>query len=160
MNYRLEQIETVDPWFPALENCRGVEQQLNHHPEGDVFNHSVQVLYWAFRETEDVDLILAAMLHDVGKKIASKGHESYGLEILGNSISEKTQWLIKNHMKFWSLVLGEMRKKSKVEGLISHPWFSDLTLLARWDKMGRSPNVVIAYDRETIIQKLRRITNV
>ena len=68
--------------FDALESCRNVAQMEKHHPEGDVFTHSVQALEIAMRESDDLDLIFAAMLHDVGKKIDTKGHEQYALEML------------------------------------------------------------------------------
>ena len=60
--------ETImEPFFWVLEQNEGVMQHLLYHPEGDVFIHSLQALYIAFRETNDTNLILAAMLHDVGK---------------------------------------------------------------------------------------------
>ena len=65
----------MEPLFNALERCVGIEQNNKYHPEKDVFNHSLQVLRLAFRETIDTDLILAAMLHDVGKADNKLGHK-------------------------------------------------------------------------------------
>lgn len=148
--------EFMEPYFSALEKCQGVTQMEIHHPEGDVFIHSLQVLARAFRETNDTDLILAAMLHDVGKALESKGHEQKAIEILDSHLSAKTRWLIEQHMRIWYLILGEMKRLSKVRELIEHPFLPDLILLARWDKMGRNPNKKIIYDREKIIQKLNK----
>ena len=146
----------MKPYFEALERCRGVEQMAIHHPEGDVFNHSLQVLARALRESNDTDLILAAMLHDVGKVENSKGHEQIAVKMLDGYLSAKTRWLIEQHMRIWYLLLGEMKKHSKVMELVEHPILPDLILLARWDKMGREPKREIVYDREKIIQKLNR----
>ena len=146
----------MNPLFKILENCKGIEQQENHHPEGDVFGHSLQVLRWAFRESIDTDLILAAMLHDVGKMENSLGHEKIAVEMLNGLVSVKTLWLIEHHMRFWTLILGEMKKLSKIKELSGHPWVPELVLLARWDKKGRKPNVKTKYDRQDITDRLNK----
>lgn len=147
--------ELMEQHFRALEKCEGVPQLDEHHPEGgDVLGHSLQVLRWAFRESHDTDLILAAMLHDVGKASMFKGHAKEGAEMLGDCVSAKTLWLIEQHMRIWHLLLGEMRRPEKVRELIEHPWLADLVLLARWDKMGRDPRAKVGYDKGKIIERL------
>ena len=48
--------ETVmEPFFWVLEQNEGVMQHPLYHPEGDVFTHSLQALYIAFRETNDTE---------------------------------------------------------------------------------------------------------
>lgn len=153
----LIKLEHIGRIFTPLERCRGVEQMVEHHPEGDVFAHSLQVLRIAFRESQDPELILAAMLHDVGKAVDSHGHEDYALKILGDNITEKTSWLIKNHMRFWYFVLGEMKKLSKVRELAEHKWLGDLTALARWDKCGRKAGAKVVYDRVDIVNRLNSL---
>ena len=146
----------MSPVFDIFETCKGVEQSEKHHPEGDVFNHSLQVLYHAFRETIDTDLILAAMMHDVGKVENSLGHEKIAVEKLTGFLSVKSLWLIEHHMKIWYYILGDMRKLSKVKELSEHPWLPELIQLARFDKLGRNPNRKIAYNRNDIIERLNR----
>ncbi len=155
-NFKMYTEELMEPYFSALEKCEGVKQMEIYHPEGDVFNHSLQVLSFAFRETNDVDLILAAMLHDVGKTVNTKGHEQIAVEMLDEYLTAKTKWLIEQHMRVWYLILGEMRKRSKVHELVNHPLLPDLILLARWDKMGRIPKKNIYYSRESIIDRLNK----
>lgn len=147
-------METMEPLFVTLEQCRGVSQMEKHHPEGDVFTHSLQVLKWAFRESHDTDLVLSAMLHDVGKIENSRGHEKIAVGMLQPYVSVKTLWLIENHMRIWTLIKGEMRKLGKVKDLSEHPWLPELVLLARWDKMGRNPRARVQYDREYIVNRL------
>ncbi len=146
--------EMMHPYFMALDRCRGIHQAVKHHPEGDVFNHSIQTLYWAFRESIDTDLILAAMLHDVGKAVNSLGHEKIAVGMLNDFLSEKSLWLIEHHMRIWYLIKGEMKKLSKIQKLIEHPFIPDLLLLARWDKLARNPNKMIKFDKDQIIRKL------
>jgi len=157
MFYNFTKIHRFAPLFTALEKCKGVEQREDHHPEGDVFNHSLQALYWAFKESPDVDLIIAAMTHDVGKCIGNLGHHEYSVKMLEGAVSEKTEWLIYNHIRFWDLVLGNTRRQGKVKTLLENPWFPDLAHLARFDKLGRNPNKKIDYDRNEILDKLRML---
>ncbi len=147
----------MNPLFDLLEKCKGVEQMDEHHPEGDVFVHSLQVLKWAFKESIDTDLILAAMLHDIGKVENSLGHDKIAVEMLTGLVSVKTLWLIENHMRIWYLILGEMKRWKKVQDLVHHPWLPEMILLARWDKMGRNPNIRnINYDKQNIMDRLNK----
>lgn len=157
MFYNLKRIDQIGKLFNILENCQGVNQAEKYHPEGDVFIHSIQVLKWAMRESTDIDLIFAAMLHDVGKQIDKKGHEDYSIKMLNGLISNKTAWLIKNHMRFWYFIRGDMRKLSSVKDLHQNKWIPDLCMLARWDKLGRNPHLKIEYNRIEIIEKLQKI---
>ncbi len=149
--------KNTDYIFNLLEECQGVSQVETHHPEKDVFNHCLQTANWAFRETKDTDLILAALLHDVGKKVNSYGHEKIGANLLNGYVSDKTLFLIENHMKIWSYLNGEMQKLSKCIFLASHPWLSELIQLARWDKKGRDGNKKLIYNKEMIIKRLNLI---
>jgi len=145
-----------DKLFELLEACEGVHQLKKWHPEGDVLLHSLQVLYCGFKENTDVDLLLAAMLHDIGKVENSLGHEDIGANMLTGLVSEKTLFLIRNHMRIWYLLLGDMKRICKVEYLLDHPWLKELLYLVRWDKMGRNPNRTIKYNKLDIVNRFER----
>jgi len=149
-------IDNTKEIFFHLENCQGVKQHEKWHPEGDVFIHSLQTVKWAFRETDDVDLILAALLHDVGKQVNKLGHEQEGCELLKDCTTPKTLFLIENHMRVWYYINGEMKKLSKCKELAEHPWLPELIQLARFDKKGRNPNVKVKYDKDDLIERLNK----
>lgn len=149
-------LDTMRPIFEILESTQGVTQHEIHHPEGDVFIHSLQVMRWAFRETEDTDLILAAMLHDVGKRENKLGHDKIGAEMIQPFVSAKTEWLVRQHMRVWCFLNGEMKKLSKVKELAGHPWLTELVLLGRWDGLGRNPKQKPKYDRVDILDRLNK----
>jgi len=146
----------VDTWFEALEACANVKQHPVWHPEGSVLAHSMQIFKWACRESDDHDLVVAALLHDVGKAVNPLGHAEIGVEILGDTISEKTAWLIRNHMRFWDFVEGNMKRLKKVHELRDHMWLPELVMLARWDKLGRNPNTIVNYSRAFILLNIER----
>ena len=143
--------------FLMVEQCSGVQQDPKHHPEGDVFIHSIQCVEWAFRETTDIDLIFAALLHDVGKAKNTLGHDKIAVEMLYGLVSEKTLFLIEHHLRIWYLLTGEMRRRQKVLDLIGHPFLPELIHLARIDKLGRNPNKQIKYSRAGILDRINNI---
>ena len=85
--------------FPALDATRGVEQDARWHAEGDVFTHLGLAADHAANDGREQGwteatrelIVLAALLHDVGKpgtteshpdgRITSLGHESHGAPI-------------------------------------------------------------------------------
>lgn len=84
-------LNTLFPELAALEN---IEQDPIHHPEGNVWNHTMQVLDAAAvlrsRAEYPLGFMLAALCHDLGKITATKtengrirsiGHEQQGLPI-------------------------------------------------------------------------------
>lgn len=149
----------MDPLFALLEGCVDISQDDEHHPEGSVFTHSLQVLRWAFRESIDTDLILAAMLHDIGKQKDRLSHDQTGVEMLRGLVSVKTLFLVEHHMRIWYWLLGDMKKLSKVKFLADHPWLPELVQLARWDKIGRNPFARVKYEPNKIIERLNRCAN-
>lgn len=148
--------ENTKMLFYFLEKCKGVEQNSKWHPEGDVFTHALQVGSLAFRESNDVDVIIAAYLHDVGKMVLSKEHVRIGCVLLYPYVSVKTLFLIEHHMRIHTYLNGEMKKLSKCKFFEGHVWFSDLVQLSRWDRMGRNPNRKVSYDKFKIIDRLNR----
>jgi hypothetical protein len=142
--------------FDFLESLKDIREDLKHHPEKDALNHSLQVLELAFKESQDIDLILSAMLHDIGKAHFVIDHDKIAIELLKDYVSVKTLWLIEHHIRIRYLLEGKIVKLSKVEYLINHPWLPELILLTRWDKMGRIPDKTIKYDKEYILKRLNQ----
>jgi len=150
--------ERLEPLFWVLDECAGITQRAEYHPEGDVLTHSIQAYRHASRESNDVDLILAALLHDVGKISRRMGHEDLSVELLDCHCSKKTLWLIKNHMRVHTWLNGEMRKLKKVTGLRKHVWFCDLIHLARIDANSRKPGCKTEKcDRQQIAQHIIKL---
>jgi len=123
----------------------------------DAFRHSLQVFHHALRESGDLSVVVAALTHDVGKATMPIGHEEEGARMLEGLVSEKTVWLVRNHIRVRYLINGDTKRLSKVQELLMNPWFPDLVMLTRWDKMGRNANHHVEYDREKIIARLQTL---
>ncbi|MFP4010126.1 MAG: HD domain-containing protein [Spirochaetaceae bacterium] len=98
--------------WPELARMDDVGHSKEHHPEGNVFEHTLESL--RYRKTSDLLLGLGLLFHDVGKPVAQRtrekvfdGHAEIGadiarrfLERLGfpQQVTADVRWLVENHM--------------------------------------------------------------
>ena len=61
----LHETGIVDSWWPELAAMANVPHSKDHHPEGDVWEHTLAT--FAHRKSPDLMLSLGLLLHDVGK---------------------------------------------------------------------------------------------
>jgi predicted HD phosphohydrolase len=59
--------------------------------------HSLQSATRALRAGENEEMIVAALLHDIGDELAPMNHSEYAAAILKPYVSEKTHWIVKKH---------------------------------------------------------------
>src|SRR3990167_6087210 len=158
----LEKIGRLKEVLPELYDTVGVEQNPEYHPEGDVFEHSMQTLDEAaklVRNKEDVLILLyAALCHDLGKpgttkfeneKIRSIGHDRAGVDKTKFMLKRITHnkdlittvsLLVKYHMSpllFVKMNAGLAAYKRLANKLSPYTNLKMLTLLSIADKMGR-----------------------
>ncbi|HYY98412.1 MAG TPA: HD domain-containing protein, partial [Pyrinomonadaceae bacterium] len=123
----LDRLNVTPQLFPEIEALKGVEQEPEWHPEGDVYTHSLLVCDRARELVDDLDhprrvaVMLAALCHDFGKpsttefvegRIRSRGHEEAGvgptlsfLERLkvftleGYDVRSQVAALVRDHLK-------------------------------------------------------------
>ena len=103
----------------------------------------------------DEEFLLAALLHDIGKGIDPQNHTAAGLEALSGFISERTVWLIANHMeahKIRDRTIGARRRRR----LMASPWFDDLCILGECDRAGRVPGALVD-DLDAILEYIENI---
>lgn len=83
--------------FELLNNLKGTNQSSKHHPEGDVWNHTMLVLDQAAivknKSKNPKVLMWSALLHDIGKpgttKVKKGRITSYDHDILGAVLTRK-----------------------------------------------------------------------
>jgi len=69
--------------FPEINDLKGIQQDERHHPEGDVFQHTLLVLENA---KPTVEAQMAALLHDVGK-LDTQMEDEKGIHFYGHDDS-------------------------------------------------------------------------
>lgn len=127
-----------------------VRQDPHYHPEGDVLYHSLQVFELAReRFPWDEELLLAALLHDVGKGIDPMDHLAAGLAVLDGYISDRTRWLIENHGLAQRVRKGTAGVRAK-RRLTNSEDNEALDALAECDREGRLPGRAVCSAEEAI----------
>ena len=153
--------------FPEVAKMRGVPQEPEWHPEGDVFVHTChccdamvkQPEWHDADETSRIVLSLAILAHDFGKalttaestrhgqtRIISPGHEDAGVALaesfcrrIGapNAITEHVLPLVSNHMAHMMTVTD--RSVRRLAKRLEPENIDHLLLIIRADSMGRPP---------------------
>ena len=59
--------------------------------------HSLQTATRAFNDKANEEIIVAALLHDIGDELAPLNHAEYAATVLKPYVSEKTHWIIQKH---------------------------------------------------------------
>lgn len=147
--------------LPELDNCRGVAQPHQYHNEGDVWQHLLQTIQ-ASRPDDEIDVRLAALLHDIGKvdtfsieadRIHFNDHASASAETAtvilqrlhySNKRIKKITWLIAHHMMIGQLLdINEERKHH----WYFHEYFTELLRVFWLDIAGTTPSNFTLYEQ-------------
>ncbi len=127
-----------------------VHQSPQYHPEGDALYHSMQVFELAKeRRPYDVEFLLAALLHDVGKGIDPMDHVGAALSVLEGLITDRTRFLIEHHMDALAYKQGTLGARVR-KHLEAAEDFEDLMLLRELDSAGRVPGANVGTVEEAL----------
>jgi predicted HD phosphohydrolase len=134
-----EQVDPYQMFRLLLQPLEQVKQSAKYHPEGDVLYHLLQVFELA-REARpyDEEFLQAALLHDIGKGLDPADHVGAALDALDGLITERTRFLIENHMLAHDCANGTLGHRQR-QRLEASEDFEDLMLLRQCDHGGREP---------------------
>ena len=62
--------------------------------------HSLQTATRALRDDADEEMIVVALLHDVGDRLAPSNHAEFAASVLRPFVSRENYWLVKHHGVF------------------------------------------------------------
>ena len=105
--------------------------------------HSLQTATRALNDKASEEMIVAALLHDVGDELAPLNHSEYAASVLKPYVSEKTHWVVEKHgefqMYYYAHHLGENRnQRDKYKG---HKYYKDtVDFCENWDQKSFDPN--------------------
>ena len=105
--------------------------------------HSLQSATKALRAGEDEEIIVAALLHDIGDELAPMNHSEYAAAILKPYVSEKTHWIVEKHGEFQLYYYahhlgGDRNKREKYK---KHKYYQDtIDFCEKYDQNSFDPN--------------------
>jgi poly(A) polymerase len=141
--------------LPELDSLLTAEHTAIWHAEGTPWVHTLLVLDAVRKQSRDIDVLWAALLHDMGKGVCQKmvdgrlsnsGHAEKGAEMAVELLTrlksssrqiEKVEFLVANHMR---IKLADEMKKSKVRRLRASEFYADLLLLSTVDSSVAIPS--------------------
>jgi predicted HD phosphohydrolase len=89
--------------------------------------HSLQSATRAHRAGESEEMVVAALLHDIGDDLAPHAHSELAAAVLRPYVSDKTYWIIKHHglfqMYYYAHHLGGDRHAR--DRFKDHPYYAD-----------------------------------
>jgi len=161
--------------FSMLYNLRNAEQSPVHHPEGNVWNHTMLVIDHAAKEKRksknEKIFMWAALLHDIGKpdttenrkgKITSYDHEKVGAVLAKEFLKEFTQddkfvgkvtALIRWHMQILHVV--KINQFADISTMKEETDINEVALLGYCDRLGRK-NCDVAKEKQNIAVFLKK----
>ncbi|MDB9831752.1 HD domain-containing protein [Candidatus Pelagibacter sp.] len=105
--------------------------------------HSLQTATRALNDKAGEEMIVAALLHDIGDELAPLNHSEYAAAILKPFVSEKTYWIIEKHgefqMYYYAHHLGGNRNQR--DKYKEHKHYKDtIKFCEKWDQTSFDPN--------------------
>lgn len=153
------EIKVIGYPFNYIAQFIGLNQEPKYHPEGDVWNHTMQVVDLATqykKESKDQRAFMwGAFLHDIGKtkttKIRKGRITSYNHDIEGKSLAEEFLTYFREDKEFIRKVTAIVRWHMQTLFVAKNLPFSDLEhmkmeidpkeiyLISLCDRLGRGP---------------------
>lgn len=162
---------SLDYPFDMVKNLKKANQSPVHHPEGNVWNHTLLVVDAAaqvkMKSSDPEAFMWAAFLHDIGKpdttkvlngKITSYNHDKLGAKLAKQFLEQlrcepvfidKVSALVRWHMQILFVVKG--LPFADIKHMKEQTSVSDVALLGYCDRLGR-----LHVDRQTEEENIRQ----
>lgn len=125
----------------------------------DRYQHSLQTATRAMRDGADEEMVVCALLHDIGDDYAPMNHAAFAAEVLKPYVSTENHWLVEKHgifqgYYFWHHYGMDRNAREKFRG---HPCFERTAeFCEKWDQTAFDPTYDTA-PLETFEPMVRRI---
>ena len=105
--------------------------------------HSLQTATRAMRDGADEEMMMAALIHDIGDELAPFNHSEVAAGVLRPYVRPEVTWIVKHHGLFQNYYyvhhLGGDRNAR--DRFADHPWYqSCVNFCAKWDQMSFDPD--------------------
>ncbi len=106
------------------------------------YQHSLQTASRALRDGADTELVVAALVHDVGDDLAPYNHAELAAGILRPYVRAEVTWIVEQHGLFQSYYYAHHydRDRNGRERFRGHRWFDACAAFCeRWDQASFDP---------------------
>lgn len=124
-----------------LAALRKLDTGLQGYPVSRL-GHSLQTATRALKDGADDELIVAALIHDVGDDLAPHNHAEIGAGIIRPYVRPEVTWIVEQHGLFQTYYYGHHhgRDRHAREKFRDHPWYQACKdFCANWDQCSFDP---------------------
>ncbi len=125
-----------------LAALRDLEQSLAGYQISRL-EHSLQSATRAERDGADIEMIVGALIHDLGDDLAPLNHSQLAAAIIRPYVRSEVAWIIEHHGVFQMHYCGDAMSADKDAREIyrGHKWFDSCEKFCeRWDQMSFDPD--------------------
>ena len=111
--------------------------------------HSLQAATRAHRAGEDEEMVVAALLHDIGDVLGPANHSEVAAALLRPYVSERIYWVVKHHGLFQGYYYNHHfgQDRNQRDRFKDHEWYEDTVRFCHeYDQVSFDP----AYDAEPL----------
>ncbi len=125
-----------------LDAVRKLDHSLEGYPISRL-GHSLQAATRALNDGADDELIVAALIHDVGDELAPYNHAELSAAIIRPYVREEVTWIVEQHGLFQTYYYvhhngGDRHMRERFRG---HKWFDACAAFCqRWDQSSFDPD--------------------
>lgn len=125
----------------------------------DRYNHSLQTATRAYREGVGPDMLVAALLHDIGDGLAPANHSELAAAVLEPYVDDEATWVVRHHGVFqgyhyWHKMGGDRNARERYRG---NPHFDATAHFCEaWDQRSFDPGYDVL-PLETFLPTVREV---
>ena len=121
--------------------------------------HSLQTATRALKDKASDEMVVAALLHDIGDELAPLNHSEYAAAVLKPYVSEKCHWIVEKHGEFQMYYYahhlgGNKNQREKYKG---HKYYQEtVNFCENWDQKSFDPNYksLLLKEFEPMVKKI------
>jgi predicted HD phosphohydrolase len=125
----------------VLMALRKLDHSLPGYPVSRL-EHSLQTATRALKDAADDELVVAALIHDVGDELAPYNHSEIASGIIRPYVRAEVTWIVEQHGLFQTYYYAHHsgRDRNAREKFRGHPWYQACKdFCARWDQCSFDP---------------------
>jgi predicted HD phosphohydrolase len=125
----------------VLAALRKLDHSLEGYPVSRL-DHSLQVATRALEDRADDELVVAALIHDIGDELAPYNHAEFAAAILRPYVRPEVTWIVEQHGLFQTYYYvhhtgGDRYARERLKG---HQWYDACAAFCeRWDQASFDP---------------------